>query len=597
VGEKEVDDDLGITKASMPGIEEPNTGRRHQEPLPKPESTTAHDLEAADEFETTAHNNMITGDDNDHVQDEPKPKKSFAFKMSILALLLMCLIVALDATILAIAIPIITADLEGTTLEAFWANISFILAVVVTQPIYTSVSDVIGRLPPVYVSFILFNAGAIMFALADNMTLLIAGRVIEGLGAGGLDVLNEVILADLTTLKERPLYLGVLAIPIAAGGVLGPVVGGLLAEHSSWRWIGWINLPLSAVNIALIFFFMKLSTSKESMLKRLGRLDWGGLMLFTAGCILVATPIAWAGAMYPWSSWRTIVPLCIGVVILVVFGWYEGKPKEAVFPHRIFKVKTSLASLIAGALHGLGTYVTIFYLPLYIQAVFQQKPLQSAVTIMPMLAFTVASGILGSVVVELTRKYKILILVSWVMSSVGAGIISLLEPDSSLAQRVGYQILLAVGQGTLFVVLILPIQASIKDVDDGGLAAGILVSFRLFGGLIGLAVCSTTFNSVFADRVAALGPLPEALAPVADAKEAVGFIPVLRLLQHETDEAIFSDVVGAYQDALQAVFYLVAGIGALGILSTFFIKELPLDREELGRQQLADTGTKTVSAN
>ncbi|KAL2204073.1 MFS general substrate transporter [Sarocladium strictum] len=515
--------------------------------------------------------------------------------MSILALLLMCLIVALDATILAIAIPIITSDLHGTTLEAFWANISFILAVVVTQPIYTSVSDVLGRLPAVYVSFLLFNVGAIMFAVADNMTLLIAGRVVEGLGAGGLDVLNEVILADLTTLKERPMYLGLLAIPIAAGGVIGPVIGGLLAEQSSWRWIGWINLPLSAVNLVLIFFFLKLETSKESLLKKLGRLDWIGLGLFSVGCIFVATPIAWAGAMYPWSSWRTILPLCIGVIILFVFGWYEGKPKEAVFPHRIFRVTTSLASLIAAGLHGLGTYVTLFYMPLYIQAVFQHKPLQSAVTMMPLLAFVVGSGIIGSIVVEVTRKYKVMIMISWIMSAVGAGILTLWESDSSLAQRAGYQILLAIGQGVLFVVLILPIQASIKDVNDGGLAAGILVSFRLFGGLIGLAISSTIFNSIFSERIDAIDNLPEVLAPIADPNEAVGFIPLLRELQHTTDEDVFRGVVGAYQDAMEAVFYLLAGVGAVGVLTTFFVKELPLDREELGRQQMAETQTRATT--
>jgi len=142
------------------------------------------------------------------------------------------------------------------------------------------------------------------------------------------------------------------------------------------------------------------------------------------------------------------------------------------------------------------------------------------------------------------------------------------------------------------VVLILPIQASIKDVNDGGLAAGILVSFRLFGGLIGLAISSTIFNSIFSERIDAIGDLPEVLASIADPKEAVGFIPLLRELQHTTDEDVFRGVVGAYQDAMEAVFYLLAGVGAIGVLTTLFVKELPLDREELGRQQMVEIDVK-----
>ena len=113
----------------------------------------------------------------------------------------------------------------------------------VTQPIYTSVSDALGRKVPLYAAFLLFTIGAVVFATAQDMAVLILGRVLQGLGGGGLDVLQEIILADMTTLKERSLYLGLITLPLAVGTILGPVVGALFSEFVSWRWIGWSELP------------------------------------------------------------------------------------------------------------------------------------------------------------------------------------------------------------------------------------------------------------------------------------------------------------------------------------------------------------------
>ncbi|PVI03933.1 MFS general substrate transporter [Periconia macrospinosa] len=131
-----------------------------------------------------------------------KPKKPYSWYLAFFAINISTFVVSLDATALSVAVPKITQDLNGTTLEAFWTNLTFILAVVVVQPLYTSVSDAIGRKIPFYVSFILFFAGSLAFALAKNMAVLITGRLLQGLGGGGLDVLSEIILVNMTSLKQ-----------------------------------------------------------------------------------------------------------------------------------------------------------------------------------------------------------------------------------------------------------------------------------------------------------------------------------------------------------------------------------------------------------
>ncbi|CAH0030054.1 unnamed protein product [Clonostachys rhizophaga] len=526
-------------------------------------------------------------------EDLPPKGKTLGFQMSVLALVIMAFIVSLDGTILAVAIPTIVHTLHGTTLEAFWASISFVLAVVITQPLYTNVSNVLGRTIPLHISFVLFMAGSIIFALAQSMAVLIAGRVVQGLGAGGLDVFNEIILADITTLKERPKYLGLMAIPVAAGSIIGPIIGGLLADNGSWRWIGWINLPVCVLNILLVVFFLKLQPLQDSLSKKFSQLDLIGLGLFTVGCTLTATPIAWAGAMYPWSSWRTLVPLLLGVVVLVVFWWYESKPEEPVFPRSVFATLTACFTLITTFIHGILVYSTIFYAPLFFQSVFLQSAIKSAITMLPLACTSVVFGVLGAVVVEVTRKYRLIILASWIFSAVGCGIITLWDENASLGWQVGFQIVLGIGTGSLFSILNLPLQASLSNPDDMGVAAGVLVAFRLFGALLGLSICSTVFNSVFAVRMGKLGPLPDDLQILHDAREAVGFIPLLKDVT--VDPEILNEVIHAYMVSLYAVFWMLAGVSVVGFILSFLIKEKSIEIAELGRQQYDGKETNAAS--
>ncbi|KAL7629713.1 hypothetical protein AAE478_001236 [Parahypoxylon ruwenzoriense] len=520
---------------------------------------------------------------HDPVPEELRPKKTLAFHLSFLCLLVMCLLVSLDATILAVAIPVIAHELHGTTLEAFWASISFLLAVVVVQPIYTSVSNAMGRMMPLYSSFFFFIIGSIVFAVAQDMGVLITGRVIQGLGAGGLDVLNEIILADMTTLKERPMYLGYLSIPMLGGTILGPILGGLFSQYVTWRWIGWINLPVSAVGLFLAIAFMKLKAIDLSFREKMRRLDWIGMALFAAGCTLFASPVAWASAMFPWSSYQTLLPLCLGVVLLVIFAFYESKPVEPVFPYRIFRSRTACMALLVTFFHGIINYSIILYTPLFFQAVYLDSPLRSAIIVLPLCCVSIVFGILSAVAVEVIRKYRMLILVSWIFTAVGAGVFTLLDRSSTLAAQASFQVILAIGTGSLFSLPNLPLQASLLNADDMGLAAGILVSFRLFGGLIGLSICSTLFNSVFSARIHSLGPLAGELAILNDVRESVGFISLLKDVEATPD--MLEKVIGAYMVSISAVFWMLAGTAGVGFLISLLIKEKSLEKDELGRQR------------
>lgn len=471
----------------------------------------------------------------------------------------------------------------GTSLEAFWASLSFMLSVVITQPLYTSASDVLGRKPLLYAAFVFFFIGSIVFAVAQTMPVVILGRVIQGLGGGGLDVLNEVIMCDITTLKERPFWLGLLAVPMAAGVILGPVLGALFTEYVTWRWIGWINLPLVAVSAACAVFFMNLKPMDGSVSSRLAKLDWLGMALFVTGCTLFSLPLSWAGSLYAWGSWTTILPLIIGLIILVVFAIYEKRPAEAVIPYRFMTKLTTSATLIGGFIHGLVLYPSTLYLPLFFQSVFLQTPLQSAVSILPLCCVLIAFSIITGFTIDSLRRYLWLLWASWVAMAVGTGLYALWDEKATLAMTAGFQVIAAIGLGVQFVVPAVAVQASVEP-DDQGLAVGILVSFRLFGALVGLAAGSTIFSSAFSKSIVHAEPLPDVLSVLRDSSEAVGFITHLRGI--DVAPEVMITVQRAYRDAFKALWYLMASFSAFGLVSSFLVKELSLETEQVGRQNL-----------
>jgi hypothetical protein len=221
------------------------------------------------------------------------------------------------------------------------------------------------------------------------------------------------------------------------------------------------------------------------------------------------------------------------------------------------------------------------------QAVYLKAPLPAAVLTLPVCFLAIGSAVISAILVEVFRRYRLLILVSWIFMAVGAGILTLLDTSSTLAEKESFQVILGIGIGAFWSVLNLPLQASMQNVDDMGLAAGILVSFRVFGGLIGLAVSSSIFNTVFSAEITALGALPGDLAVLGDVQEAVGYIPYLKHVQVPTE--ILDGVIDAYRKSIYGVFWMVAGISVVGFFISFLIKEKSLEREELGRQQLKES--------
>ncbi|KAL1638785.1 hypothetical protein SLS58_008599 [Diplodia intermedia] len=294
--------------------------------------------------------------------------KRFRFFMAFSALAVVAFASAFDATILGNALPIIAEDVGATSLESFWMTISFMLAAVAFQPMHTALSDILGRKPILYLCCLLFTAGLIIFGLARSPTIIIVGRTIQGIGGGGLEALSEVVLTDLTTLKERPLYLGILSFFWATAGVVGPPIGGALAQYVSWRWLAWINLPLMGTAMALIPPFLTLHQDRTSIRSKLRRVDWAGIILFLFAAVLILIPLTSGGQTRPWSSPATLVPLALGVLCLALFVLAERRAREPMLPARVLNTPLLAATMLSSFLHGVAMWSVLYYAPLFFEA-------------------------------------------------------------------------------------------------------------------------------------------------------------------------------------------------------------------------------------
>ncbi len=378
----------------------------------------------------------------------------------------------------------------------------------------------------------------------------------------GLDVLQSIILCDITTLKERPRWLGALSMANAVGAVTGPFIGGIFAEQVGWPWLGWINLITAGITGVLAFFFLHLAPIEGGILDKMRKLDWSGFALFTVIGTTVALPLSWANTLYSWGSWQTLVPLFVGLLLLVPFGFVEKRAAVPMIPYQTFDNVTIITAAVAGFLYGSLLNPILLYLPLFFQAVYLETPIEAAKSTLPLCCLVVAMSIIVSILIDWSRKYRIALCTGWALTTVFLGLNFTIGADTSRARAYAFQALLGAGLGTALIGTTITGVASVRRVNEEGLAVGMFVTARFMGSLLGLAICSTIFSSFFQKGLSSLPNLPEQLAVLEDASQAVGFIP--RLREVNVSEDVMRVVTGAYEDAFQTIWAVLAAFAGFG---------------------------------
>ena len=385
--------------------------------------------------------------------------------------------------------------------------------------------------------------------------------------------LFEIIITDLVPLRERGKWFSFQSLTWAIGSVAGPLVGGAFAQKAGWRWIFWINLPFCGLGFLTIPFCLHLQHPPGHLKSKLVRFDWFGAFLLTASVTSMLVPISWGGIMFNWSSFRTLVPLLLGIFGLSLFAMYDiWFVKNPLIPLGIFNSRTAAVSYFGTFIHGIVLWCLLYYLPLYYEAVKGYNPIIVGVAVFPE-TFTVApASIFVGLVVSKTGRFRWAIWSGWVGTVLGMGLLYLLGPGTSVPAFVFLNLVASLGLGLLFTGMNMATQASATE-KYVGFAAAMYIFLRALGQACGVAVGGVVFQSQFAVKLRQYPDL--ARNATALAKDASGLVQVIKSIPEGTQER--TAIVDAYADALKSVWAVMAGLAFVALVLSLGTKGLDLN--------------------
>ncbi|OIJ67880.1 MFS transporter [Streptomyces mangrovisoli] len=511
------------------------------------------------------------------VQDEPAAEAPWApepgpapaapltprqVRLVFVGLMLALLIAALDQMIVATALPRIVGELHGLD-RMSWAITAYLLTSTIGLPVYGKLGDLVGRKGVFQFAIVVFVIGSALAGRARSMDQLIAFRAVQGVGAGGLMIGVQAIIADIVPPRQRGRFMGLIGAAFGLASVAGPLLGGYFTDHLSWRWCFYVNVPFGLLTLAVVTVVLKLPRPATR-----GRLDVLGALLLAAASTCLVLLTSWGGTEYAWGS-RVVLGLGAGAVAAAaLFLVAERFAAEPLIPLRLFRNPVFVVTALVGLVIGMALFGAASYLPTFLQMVDGASATASGLLMLPMMAGIVVASIVSGQLISRTGRYKVFPVLGGALSAVGMWLLSRLETDTPRLHYSLWMAVLGAGIGMVMPVLVLAVQNSVRPADLGT-ATSANNYFRQIGGSVGAAV----FGTLFADRLATA--LRRELPARAGARlpDAESLTPQL---VHALPAALRDAYIRAYADAMPRIFLYLVPVLALGLLIACFLKETPL---------------------
>ena len=492
----------------------------------------------------------------------------------IMSLTITSLLAAVDLSIISTALPSIVNDL-GSGTEFVWIANAYYLTTTVFQPLYGQISSIFGRRTVTLTAVVLFSVGSAVAGSAHSMGVLIAGRAIQGVGGGGITVMVQIIIGDLVPLRERAKFTSVVFIAYAIGIALGPVMGGLLTEHVTWRWIFYINLPIAAVSLVLLFLFLKVRSTETPLVDGLKRIDFGGNALLVASIVSILLALTWGGTEHPWTSAQTLVPLLLGLAGLGVFAWLQSTSyhPEPTMPGRLFANRTSLAAFGLTFVHSIIMNWVSYYLPLYFQSCLGATPTRSGVYFLPTAIAAMPFAIAAGLFLSKAGLYRPIHFAGVALLFISFGLFSRLSYTSTTGYWLGIQFIEAGGVGLLLPSTLPAVQAPLQEADMA-VSTAAWAFLRSFGSIWGVAIPTAVFNSKvnqLVSRISVPALQHELINGGAYAKASKKFLNSL-----DGTPEVKREVLSVYVDSLKLTWQVGMAFCALGFICALLIKEITM---------------------
>jgi EmrB/QacA subfamily drug resistance transporter len=491
------------------------------------------------------------------VSDVPTgPKREILIVLP--GLLLTLIIAMLDQLVVSTALPRIVGDLGGLNHLA-WVVTAYILASTITTLLYGKLGDMYGRKRFLMIAIVLFLIGSALSGLAHSMDQLIAFRALQGLGAGGLMVGAIATIGDMVSPRERGQYMGYMMAAMMLAMIAGPLVGGYITQHWSWRWIFYINMPIGGA--ALIYLWLTLHLPRKRVEHKI---DWWGALVIAVGASSIVLLTSWGGSQYAWGSWQIIMLEAVTVVAVALFFFVESRAAEPMLPLHVFKNRNfSLASSMSFLL-GMAMLGALTFLPLYQQTVQGASPTGSGLLLIPMMLGSTVTSLISGQVTSRTGRYKVLPIIGGAIMTFAMYLLTHLGPHTTRLTSAAIFVIFGIGMGFLMQITSLIAQNSVPQ-KDMGVASSSRAFFQQIGGSIGVSLFAVVFfnklNSVMAPlshghamNSSSLDPQKFVTMPAAE--RAIAFVGI--------------------SHGLDAVFWWAIPITAAVFLLALVVKEIPL---------------------
>ncbi|KAH8881291.1 MFS general substrate transporter [Thozetella sp. PMI_491] len=492
----------------------------------------------------------------------PKGMKLFLIS---LALCLAVFLMALDNSIIATAIPKITDEFHSLG-DVGWYGSAYLLTTAALQLLFGRFYTFFSIKWVFLIAIGIFELGSLVCGVANSSLALIMGRAVAGIGSAAVFSGALIILAYSVPLERRPLYSGMIGSMYGIASVAGPLLGGVFTDKVTWRWCFYINLPIGAVAIVVIAIFFpdpKREIKQETWRERFMQFDPMGTVVFMPAIICLLLALQWGGTTYAWNSWRIILLFVFFAVLILIFLFIQWRQQDlATVPPRIFFKRTVWSSGAYCFSIGAAFLGSIYFLPIWFQAVQGSSAVDSGIRNLPMLISVVLMSLLSGGLVTALGYYTPFMIVGTIFASVGYGLLSTFHPDTAQPMWIGYQILAGAGVGLGLQQPLMAVQV-VLDIKDVPIGTSVIVFLQTLGGALFVSIGQNVFSNKLVEYIGTYAPgLDPALVLATGATSIQTAIP----------KEYLAGVTLAYNDSLTRTFLVFAAMAAMSAIGAAFVE-------------------------